>query len=167
MYSRASQANLRAQEKLTLAGQERLGDITAFDAWLNAKLAGRKELTEFYERRLRPEYRPAFEAWLKLKPFENPDHVIPGPVYMPEYRSSLAAESAALSKEAMNMFEEGRSTREVGDRYVKLTVFLATVLLLTAISQRFTIRGARIAILTVAGVMLAVCTYWLMTFPRI
>ena len=43
---------------------------------------------------------------------------------------------------------------------------LATVLLLTALSQRFKIRGPRIGILCVACVMLAFALYWIANFPR-
>ena len=46
------------------------------------------------------------------------------------------------------------------------TVVLATVLLLTAIGQRFKIRGPRIGVLVVAFVMLAVAVFWIATFPR-
>ena len=41
--------------------------------------------------------------------------------------------------------------RENGD-HVRITVFLATVLLLTALSQRFDILGPRIAVVAVAFV---------------
>jgi len=47
--------------------------------------------------------------------------------------------------------------------YVKIAVFLATVLLLTALSQRFQLFGPRVAVVAVAGIMLVVSTYWLLT----
>jgi hypothetical protein len=56
--------------------------------------------------------------------------------------------------------------RETGDKYVKVTVFLATVLLLTALGQRFEIFGPRLAVAAVAFTLLIVSTYWILTFPR-
>jgi hypothetical protein len=58
------------------------------------------------------------------------------------------------------------STRETGDEYVKVTVLLATVLLLTALSQRFESFGPRIAVGAVASTLLVISTYWILTFPR-
>ncbi len=166
-YAHASAVNVKAQERQTLAGQERLYDVTTFQAWLDATVSGKTKLADFYVRRFRPEYKVAFDAWIKLDPFAHPDTVVPGPIFMPQYKNALSQQSTALSKQAAKYFEEGISTRQTGDTYVRLTVFLATVLLLTALSQRFKIRGPRIAILAIAGVMLVVCTHWLVTFPRV
>jgi hypothetical protein len=49
---------------------------------------------------------------------------------------------------------------------VKVTVLLATVLLLTALSQRFTFVGPRIAVVTVAFVLLVISTTLLVQLPR-
>ena len=58
------------------------------------------------------------------------------------------------------------NNRETGDQYVKVTVLLATVLLLTALSQRFQILGPRVAVLGVAAVLLVVSIYSIATLPR-
>jgi hypothetical protein len=42
--------------------------------------------------RFRPEFRPAFEAWLTTAPFNNPN-APPGPLYMPQYAISEGEES--------------------------------------------------------------------------
>jgi hypothetical protein len=166
-YVLASAANVQAQEKQTLAGQNRLYDAQSFEAWLSATVAQKPKLADFYVRRFRPEYKVAFDAWMKLDPFKNYATVPPGPIFMPQYKSELEAQATELQKKAKEKFEEGVKDREIGDTYVRLTVFLATVLLLTALSQRFRMKGPRIALLVLAGVMLAVCTYWLLSFPRI
>jgi hypothetical protein len=64
-------------------------------------------------------------------------------------------------------YEVAVNTRETGDKYVKVTVFLATVLLLTALSQRFEIFGPRVAVVAVAFVLLLMSSYWILTLPRI
>ncbi len=85
---------------------------------------------------------------------------------MAEYGNSNSEESAKLSEEAKGYFENGVSMRETGDNYVKVTVFLAAVLFLTALSQRFDIFGPRVAVVAVAFLLLIVSTYWILTLPR-
>ena len=164
-YALSGSATAMAQEKATLAGQDRLYDITTFNGWVAATTAGNKELAAFYERRFRPEYAAAFLAWQKLDPFNNPSAPA-GPVFMPEYTNANAQESAKLNQEAREEFEKGVTTRETGDSYVKVTVFLATVLFLTALSQRFEVLGPRVAVVAVAFVLLIISTYWIVILPR-
>lgn len=164
-YNLASRTTVMSQEKATLAGQDRLYDITTFQAWVEAKLAGKEKLAAFYQRRFRPEYASAFAAWWQLDPVHNPS-APPGPIFMPEYKSASSQESTRLADEAKSKFENGVSTRETGDEYVKVTVLLATVLLLTALSQRFETLGPRVAVEAVASALLAIGAYWILTFPR-
>jgi hypothetical protein len=156
---------VRAQEGLTLAGQDRLYDIVTFNGWLAAKSAGNVKLIELFERRFRPEYLVAFTAWQKLDPFNNPSAPA-GPIFMPEYTNSHAIQSAKLSEQATVYFDQGVQTRENADSYIKVTVFLATVLLLTALSQRFKTSGPRIAVVGIAFVLLVISLYWVLTFSR-
>jgi hypothetical protein len=154
-----------SQEKATLAGQDRLYDITTFNGWVAAKTAKNDKLTAFYERRFRPEYATAFAAWWKLDPVNNPSAPA-GPIFMAEYVNANSQESAKLAAEAKDQFEQGISSRDTGDQYVKVTVFLATVLLLTALGQRFEILGPRVAVVAVAFALLVMSTYWILVLPR-
>jgi hypothetical protein len=166
-YAKASSTMVQSQEQLTLAGQERIYDISTFNSWLEATLRGEKNAADLLERRFRPEYVAAFEAWKKLDPLNRTDPKIPaGPIFMTEYHSEKLAKGRALSEEAARLFEDGVTGREKGDEYVRITVVLATVLLLTALSQRFRIRAPRIGLLIVAFVMLAIALFWIVTFPR-
>ncbi len=164
-YAKATSSMVRSQVDATLAGQDRLYDIVTFNGWVAAKTAHNNELTKIYERRFRPEYAVAFAAWQKLDPFNNPS-APPGPVFMPEYANAHSEESARLAEAAKGYFDAGVSKREIGDQYVKATVFLATVLLLTALSQRFETLGARVAVLSVAFLLLLMSGYWLLELPR-
>jgi hypothetical protein len=85
---------------------------------------------------------------------------------MPEYKNAHAAEGAQLAEQARGFSEKGVSTRDTGDDYVKVTVFLATVLLLTALSQRFRVQRRRVAVAAVAAILLCISAYWLPTLPR-
>ncbi len=118
-----------------------------------------------FERRFRPEYAIAYAAWLKTDPFHNPK-ALPGPSFMPEYKNARLDRARELAGEARKQFERGVATRQTGDEYVRITVFLATVLLLTALAQRFKIRRVRIGLLGVAFVMLVFAVYFIAIFPR-
>jgi hypothetical protein len=165
-YNLASRTTVESQEKATLAGQDRLYDITTFNLWIAAKVAGNDKLAAFYERRFRPEYATAFAAWQKLDPINNPSAPA-GPIFMAEYKNTNSQESSRLAEEAKGYFEKGVTSRDTGDQYVKVTVFLATVLLLTALSQRFEIFGPRVAIVAVAFSLLVMSSYWMLTLPRV
>jgi hypothetical protein len=165
-YHMSSQLAVESQGKATLAGQDRLYDITTFNGWITARLAGNEKVSAYFERRFRPEYAAAFAAWIKLDPFENPK-APPGPIFMPEYRNANSAASAKLAAESEHFFEVGVTARERGDDYVKITVLLATVLLLTALSQRFDSFGPRVAVVVVAAILLALSLWSIVTFPRI
>jgi hypothetical protein len=164
-YNLASRTTVLSDEKATLAGQDRLYDITTFNAWVDAKVAGKDKLAAFYQRRFRSEYATAFAAWWKLDPVNNPSAPA-GPIFMAEYTNASSQESARLAEDAKFHFEKGVSARETGDKYVKVTVLLATVLLLTALSQRFEILGPRVAVISVASALLVISSYWILTLPR-
>ena len=164
-YSLASRTTVRAQEQLTLAGQDRLYDISTFNAWIGARLKSDQKLMEILERRFRPEYTAAFVAWMKTNPIENANAPA-GPIFMAEYKSARADQARELGEEAQRYFEQGVATRETGDNYVRITVILATVLLLTALSQRFGMMAPRVGLLAVAAVMLAFAVYFIASFPR-
>ncbi len=164
-YALASRTTVRAQDEQVLAGQERLYDNSTFNAWVQAKVRGDENLMAIFERRFRPEYAVAFAAWLKTDPFHDPTAPA-GPIFMTEYKSALSDKAKRLTDEATSHFEKGIAAREAGDAYVRVTVVLATVLLLTALGQRFKIRGPRVGVLVVAFAMLAVAIFWIATFPR-
>ncbi len=164
-YARASATTVESQEQQTLAGQDHLYDVTTFDSWIESKLRGEHAIAAEFERRFRPEFAVAYAAWLKTDPLHDPK-APPGPSFMPEYRSLHRERANELAREARGYFERGVATRETGDDYVRITVILATVLLLTALGQRFKIHAARVGLLAVASVMLVAAMYFILSFPR-
>ena len=86
-YNQASRISVASQGKATLAGQDRLYDITTFNGWVAAEVEGHPLLAKYYERRFRPEYAVAFAAWQKLDPFNNPS-APPGSIFMPNYSNA-------------------------------------------------------------------------------
>jgi len=155
LYGTASRERIQADEALTLAGQQKLLDVSTFNTWIQAQQSGDDELADLYVRRFSPEYQVAFDAWLKTDPFNDPT-APPGPAYMPEYVNPGTAEGQRLNDEASATFDEGTEARETADLYVRQTVLLATVLFLVAVAQRFKYRAVR---LTAGGIALVLLLY--------
>jgi len=164
-YGHASKLRVQAEGAANFANQERLYNASTVVEWLNAKAHGDKKLADLFERRFLPEFRPAFEAWTKTDPLNNPN-APPGPQMMAEYKSSKAEEAAKLNDQATEAFEQGTLDRQRSDEYVRVTVTLATVLLLIAISQRFTTRAVRVGLLLLATFLLCFPVYRIFTLPR-
>ena len=165
-YARLATTTVESQELQTLAGQDHLYDVVTFDSWMEAKHQQDEALARFFESRFRPEFAVAFVAWMKTNPFDNPQAPT-GPSSLPEYRSARLDSSKELAEQARVFFETGVRTRRTGDEYVRITVVLATVLLLTALAQRFQIRRVRLGLLTVASALLTYATFLIVTFPRV
>jgi hypothetical protein len=117
-------------------------------------------------RRFSPEYRVAFEAWLKTKPFTNRDAPA-GPIWMPQYHNALLKRAAQLNQDAAEAFAEGTTARETADNYVRGTVLLATVLFLIALAQRFKLRQARLGLVGVAVILMVYAVAAVVTYPRL
>ena len=165
-YAKASRLRVTAEGLATLAGQERIYDSDTFNSWVAAKLDGKEKAAEFFERRFRDEYRSAFTAWLSTDPFNN-TQAPPGPIFMPDYHNAKHEEFLRLSKDATETADQGTKSGETGDQYVRITVLLATVLLITAIGQRFRFKSVRVVFMILAWLLLCLPFWQLLTLPRI
>jgi hypothetical protein len=165
LYGQASKLRIQGEGAATYANQERLYNASTVVEWLKAEAHSDKKLAELFERRFLPEFRPAFEAWKKTDPLNNPNAPA-GPQLMEGYRSSKTEEAAKLNDQATEVFEQGTRDRQHSDDYVRVTVTLATVLLLMAISQRFKTHAVRVGLLVIAMLILCGPVYHLLTLPR-
>ena len=153
-YVKGSGERVESTKSTTQAGQDRLYDSQVFSQWLNASDAGKTKLAAIYERRFRPEFRVAFQAWLKTDPFNDPN-APPGPLFMSEYVQATAQQAAVHEAQATALIAAGEEANDDGDRYVLLTVIFATVIVLAAVADRFKWRVARVGALSVGYVLLA------------
>jgi len=167
LYAQASSLNVKGNELIVSDGQDLLFNTNTLNAWLNAKMQGNVTAEQFYENRFLPEYKVAFEAWLKLDPFGNNSSAPPGPRYMPQYHSAKLDEGNNLTATAASKIIQGTNDRAIGDSYVRSTVFLATVLVLIALSQRFEIESVRRALIIVSLALLAFGIGSLVLLPAI
>ncbi len=166
LYEHSTRLRIEAQGLQTRGDQERMYDAMTFGDWLKAEAGGEQKIAQLFERRFRPEFRVAFDAWQKTDPLNNPN-APPGPMLMKEYHNAALEKSIELGTEASEFFEQGTKARETSDGYVRVTVLLATVLLLTAISQRFHTESVRIGLAVVAALLVCIPLARLIMLPRI
>lgn len=154
----ASRANLIAQENKNFDG-------STFNTWFTAYTNGNTGAMAIAEKRFRPEFRVAFEAWLKTDPANNP-LAPPGPTYMAEYKQPELEQAAAFDREADTLYADGAVAGANSDGYVRTTVYLATVLFLIGIAAHFNVRAARICLIVVGFSILTLASWQLLTMPK-
>jgi hypothetical protein len=159
--TKRTEANRAYQEALTL----RNFDSSTFEAWFAAYAVGNDRAMNVAIHRFRPEFRVAFDAWRATKPETNP-HAPPGPTYMPQYRQPALARARALDAQADALFSAGETAGSSSDKYVRTTVFLASVLFLVGISTHFPLRGVRYALVILGAVVLILSLVQLTQIPR-
>jgi hypothetical protein len=165
LYGISSREHALETQASTRNGQFRLYDATNFSFWLQAAANGDHRAQALFRRRFRPEFVPAFRAWLATRPFTNPAAPA-GPQVMPQYKVASDRAAAAHGARAEAAFEAGTHAREEGERYVRDTILLATVLFLTALAQRFKVRALRLGLIGVSLVLLVIALTFIGTYPR-
>ena len=131
----ASRANLRAINLRNF-------DSSTFEAWFSAYAVHNKQAMALAEHRFRPGFRVAFDAWRATKP-ETKHNAPRGPTYMPQYRQPGLQKADSLNNQADADFEAGANDGETSDKYIRTTVFLASVLFIVGISTHFPLRSVR------------------------
>jgi hypothetical protein len=156
-----TKANRAYEGSLTLRSQ----DAADFNAWFSAYLLGDKRGERVAEKRFRTQYDVAFRAWLATKPFSNPN-APKGPQYMPQYHPTGAAAAKALDAQADAYYTEGQHTAVTGDKYIRVTVILASVLFLVGISSHFPLTSIRIGLVCVGAALLVFAAVEILQLPR-
>jgi hypothetical protein len=163
-YSVASARRTESVRASTLVNRQVLIDVTVYLDWLNAWQTGDEELEALLRSRMRPEFLPAFEAWLgDLGP-----GVIPAgtPFTQPEYVLAAEEESAELEAEATLAIDAAREANQVSDDFVLAAVLFASVLFFSGLAGTFDSFRAQVILLALAGVMLVMGTVIVLTLPQ-
>ncbi|WP_312145901.1 hypothetical protein [Brevundimonas sp.] len=149
-YSQAESVRTTASRWEIQAGQAEGADVLLFTQWLDAHAKGQRGLEAFYEARFRPPYRVAHDAWVALRPLDNPD-APRTPFVMPEYRLEATREGAELEQRADALFQEGQKANRISDDFVRATVILASAMFSAGIVQVFRRRRVRLAVVALAA----------------
>lgn len=155
-----TKANQAYLQSLTFRSQ----DAADFNAWFNAHLAGDKPDERVAEARFRPQYDVAFRAWLATKPFTNP-HAPKGPQYMPQYHPTGLAQSRTLNAQADAHYAAGQHAASTSDRYIRVTVILASVLFLVGLSAHFPLASVRWGLVGLGACLLAFAAVEILQLP--
>ena len=158
LRSKANRAQLKAIEVRNF-------DSTTFNAWFSAYTVGNEQAMALAERRFRPGFQVAFDAWRATRPETNPN-APKGPTYMPEYRQPGLRIAATLDRQADEAFASGAENGSRSDDYIRTTVFLASVLFLVGISTRFPLRAGRYALVGLGAVLLVISFVLLLQLPQ-
>ncbi|MGO9753625.1 MAG: hypothetical protein ACLP8S_27980 [Solirubrobacteraceae bacterium] len=140
-------------------------DSASFNAWFTAFVAGNANDERIAVRRMRPGYRVAFNAWMAT----NPEHNVnapAGPAYMPQYVIPQQALANSYDSKADVAFANGEKWGGTSDKYIRDTVFLATVLFLVGIAGHFRIRQARYGLIAISALLLVFSVYQLLGLPQ-
>jgi hypothetical protein len=140
-------------------------DSVSFNAWFTAFSAGNVNAERLAVKRFRAGYRPAFDAWLATNPAHNAN-APPGPAYMPQYVIPQDVSSKAYDAQADASFAKGADAGSTSDKYIRDTVFLATVLFLVGISGHFRIRQARFGLIGIGALLLVFSVIQLLGLPQ-
>jgi hypothetical protein len=159
--AKRTEANRAADEADSL----RNFDSSTFEAWFAAFTVGNEQAAKLAISRFRPEFRVAFDAWRATEPETNPQ-APRGPTYMPQYKEPGLAEASALDRQADLLVVTGEHAGTTSDKYIRVTVFLASVLFLVGISTHFPLRGVRYALIVLGGTLLVLSLVQLAQLPR-
>jgi hypothetical protein len=161
----ASAARTKANRADLESLAQRNFDSSTFNAWFTAYIAKDARGMRLAKRRFSPAFRIAFDAWWATHPTSNPNSP-PGPTYMPEYKQPQLAAAHALDTVADTHFAAGAAAGAHSDEYVRVTVYLATVLFLIGISGHFPLLVARYGLVTVGSLLVIFSVIQLLQLPR-
>jgi hypothetical protein len=162
--SRANASRTNAARAADLASNQTQIDIATFIQWVDATARDDQALQQFYEQRFRPEFRPAFDAWLATQPLTNPQ-APPTPFTMPEY--NLAAKQDAERLDAQTDALAAAVPRNVqrATNYVLGVVLFAVALFFAGMSTKAHGRGPRRALLILGCVVFLGAVAWIASLP--
>lgn len=164
LLAHSQEVQVAAQAATQDALQIRTFDAVAFDAAFDAYVAHDAPAFKLSVRRLRPEYRAAFNAWLAMHPLKNPSAPA-DPSLLPQYKIPQQAQAKALTAKAHASFKAASAAGNTSDKYVRLTVILATVLFLIGISGHFKVTSARYGLVGIGSVLILYSLISLLGLP--
>jgi hypothetical protein len=163
-YAQASAKRIESTRASTTANQETTVDVITFSNYVNAWRAGDTALADFYRKRFRLEFVPAFDAWMATDPVNNPD-APPSPFSMPEYAPANLTLATQLQAESEQLYATGTDANQRADDYVLNTVFLATVLFFAGLAPRIRWLPAQLVLVVLAVGLLGFGLFKVVTYP--
>ena len=162
--SRVNALRIEAAHAQGLAEGQTQVDIATFIEWVNATATDEDQLADFYLARFRPEFRPAFDAWLATDPLTNPDSP-PTPFAMDDYQLAAEADAERLDAEAEVNAAIVRRNIQRSANYVLAVVLFAVALFFAGMSTKLRTPGPRMVLVAIGCLVFAGAAAWIATFP--
>jgi hypothetical protein len=159
-----NKTRIEAARAADLANAQQQVDVATFMQWVDSYARDETELVNFYRERFRPEFKPAFEAWIATKPLQT-EGAPRTPFVMPEYRLAARAEAARLDQEAEVLSAQVRRNIQRASNYVLGVVLFAVALFFAGMSTKLTAPGLRKAMLVVGYAIFLGTAVWIATSP--
>jgi hypothetical protein len=135
-----------------------------FFQWVNADAADDDELADFYRQRFRPEFQPAFDAWLASDPLTDADAPAT-PFAMDEYQLQARTDAERFDAQAETFAAAVRRNVQRAANYVLGVVLFAVALFLAGMSAKLRSPGPRKVLLAVSSLVIVGTVVWIATFP--
>jgi hypothetical protein len=157
-------ARVESTKAAGTASRQAQVDLALFTQWVDAFAGRERELATFYRRRFRPEFKPAFQAWIATRPRTNPRAPLT-PFAMPQYRLAAEAESERLERKAATSSHAVKTHIQRADNYTLAVVLFATSLFFAGISTRMRLPRSRAFVLGLGWLVFIGAIVWIATFP--
>ena len=166
--ARAQSASIAARVESTraanVANRQGQVDVALFTQWVDAYAREEDELAAFYRKRFRPEFVPAFVAWVATRPRKNPDAPL-SPFAMPEYKLAATTMADQLEAKAAAASVKAGTDIQRADNYSLAVVLFAASLFFAGVSTRLHDRTPRTIVLGLGYTMFLASAIWIATFP--
>jgi hypothetical protein len=166
--ARAQSASIAARVESTRAANvaNRQGqiDVALFTQWVDAYARDETELAGFYRKRFRPEFEPAFGAWVATRPRRNPSAPL-SPFAMPQYKLAAIAAADRLEVKAAASSQRAGGFIQRADDYSLAVVLFASSLFFAGISTRLRSFTTQLVILGLGYALFVGSVIWIATFP--
>jgi TRAP-type C4-dicarboxylate transport system permease small subunit len=162
--SRANASRTEAARAADLALNQTQIDVATFIQWVDATGRGDQALQQFYVQRFRPEFRPAFDAWMATHPLTNPNAPAT-PFAMPQYQLAATADARRLDAETEAFAAAVPRNVQRSTDYVLGVVLFAVALFFAGMSAKVHRPGTRQALLAVGAVAFLGALAWIASLP--
>ena len=162
--SRTNAIRVEAARAQGLAESQTQVDVATFIQWVDAYALHRRELSDFYFKRFRNEFRPAVVAWLATKPLKNPRAPLT-PFAMPQYKLAATAEARRLDAEAEVSAASVRRDIQRSSNYVLGVVLFSVALFFAGTATRLGHVRLRTISLTLGCIVFLGTLIWIATSP--
>jgi hypothetical protein len=166
--AKAQSASIAARVESTraanMANRQAQIDVALFTQWADAYARDETELADFYRKRFRAEFRPAFEAWVATKPRTNPTAPL-SPFAMPQYKLAATARADRLEAQAAAASQRVGTFIQRADNYSLAVVLFAASLFFAGISTRLHSPTPRMVVLGLGYALFLGSLIWIATFP--